>query len=62
MLHHYKVLGVPCDADIDTIKKAFKKLAKIWHPDKYRGNNKEAAHEKFIQIRSAHDYLIKITK
>ncbi len=38
---YYKILGVGQDADAETIRKAYKKLALQWHPDRNRG--KEAA-------------------
>jgi len=31
---HYEVLGVGVDADEDALKKAYRKLALRWHPDK----------------------------
>ena len=31
---HYKVLGLPRDAEVKAIKKAYRKLALKWHPDK----------------------------
>eukprot|EP00438_Fugacium_kawagutii_P035352 Skav207501 [mRNA] locus=scaffold334:286849:287234:- [translate_table: standard] len=31
---YYKVLGLSSDAEIDAIKKAYRKLALKWHPDK----------------------------
>lgn len=30
---HYSTLGVTAQASQDEIKKAFRKLAKVWHPD-----------------------------
>jgi len=39
---YYKLLGVPKDANDDQIKKAYRKLALQWHPDKH-GHSPEAA-------------------
>ena len=36
----YKVLGVSKDADEATIKKAYRKLARTWHPDQNKGTPK----------------------
>jgi molecular chaperone DnaJ len=52
---YYKVLGVKKGASQDEIKKAFRKLAREYHPDRNPGN--EAAEAKFKQISEAHDVL-----
>ena len=51
---HYKVLGVSKKATQDEIKKAYRKLARKFHPD----TNKEAgAEERFKEISEAYDAL-----
>src|SRR5215210_5908960 len=52
---HYKVLGVDRKATADEIKKAYRKLARQYHPDKNPGDAK--AEERFKQISQAHDVL-----
>src|SRR5688500_19124215 len=52
---HYKVLGVERKASQDEIKKAYRKLARKYHPDKNPGDAK--AEERFKQISQAHDIL-----
>jgi len=51
----YKVLGVTKDASADDIKKAYRKLARRYHPDRNQGD--AAAEERFKQISHAHDVL-----
>ena len=55
-------LGLDPKASKDEIKKAFRSLAKEYHPDKLVGVNqtiKKIAEDKFREIREAYDYLIK---
>jgi len=54
---YYKLLGVNRDADDDAIKKAYRKLALKWHPDR-NPNNKEAAEKQFKAISEAYEVLI----
>ena len=54
MADFYQLLGVPRNADADTLKRAYRKLARQYHPD----INKEAgAEEKFKEIGRAYEVL-----
>jgi molecular chaperone DnaJ len=52
---YYKALGVPKDATAPEIKKAYRKLARQYHPDANRGEAK--SEEKFKEISEAYDVL-----
>jgi molecular chaperone DnaJ len=52
---YYAALGVPKNADADAIKKAYRKLAVEFHPDKNKGD--AAAEERFKEISEAHSVL-----
>jgi curved DNA-binding protein len=54
---YYEVLGVPSNADDDAIKKAYRKLARQYHPDRVQGAGKEAAEARFKEISAAYDTL-----
>jgi len=51
-LNYYKILGVRRNASVDTIKKAYRRLAMQHHPD--RGGDQE----RFKPIQEAHDVLM----
>jgi DnaJ-class molecular chaperone len=51
----YLVLGVKRDAGAEEIKRAFRKLAKTWHPDHNSGDPK--AKERFAEINAAYEIL-----
>lgn len=56
----YRVLGLQHGASIDEVKKAFKKLAVQYHPDKQQGKSdaeKKEAEEKFKEINEAYSTL-----
>ena len=52
---YYKALGIDKKASQDDIKKAYRKLARQYHPDRNPGD--KAAEEKFKRISEAHDVL-----
>lgn len=51
---YYQVLGIPRDADGNTIKQAYHKLAMKWHPDR---NKSPEAEERFKNIAKAYAIL-----
>lgn len=53
---YYELLGVERSASPDDIKKAYRKQALLWHPDKNYHRIDEAT-EQFAQIQSAYDVL-----
>ena len=53
------VLGLSRDADEAAIKARYKKLTRERHPEKYQGEDKEAASDKFIEIQQAYTLLTK---
>ncbi len=52
---YYKILGVGKNASDEEIKKAYRKLARQYHPDRNAGDKQ--AEERFKQISQAHDVL-----
>ncbi len=52
---YYSMLGVAKDADLDTLKKAYRKLAMQFHPDRNHGD--AAAEQKFKEVSEAYDVL-----
>ena len=53
----YEVLGVPRDADIPAIRRAFRKLALKYHPDARPAEEKAEAAATFAKINQAHEIL-----
>ena len=52
---YYELLGIKKNAENRDIRKAFKKLALKYHPDK---NSEDDAHEKFLKINKAYEVRV----
>lgn len=52
---YYNILKVNRNASVEDLKRAYRRLAMIWHPDK--NANKQEAEAKFKQISEAYDVL-----
>lgn len=55
MNKYYAVLGLPTNASKDEVRKKYRQLVLIWHPDR---NPSPEAHGKFIAITEAYDILM----
>lgn len=60
MIDFYEILGIPKNASEEQIKKAYRKMARKWHPDINPGNKE--AEQKFKEISMAYDVLGKPEK
>lgn len=58
-MEYYKLLGVGKDASMEEIKKAYRRLAREYHPDLNPGKNTST---RFISIKNAYDTLINPVK
>jgi hypothetical protein len=52
---YYEILGLPATASIEEIKKAYRKKARLYHPDI---NHKPEAKDQFIKVTEAYDFLL----
>ena len=54
---YYQVLGVSRTASADDIKKAYRRLARQYHPDLHAGGKKAEMEKKFKELNEAHEVL-----
>ena len=55
---YYAVLNVPKDASQEDIKKAYRTLANVFHPDKHRDESiKDQAQHAFARLQEAYEVL-----
>src|SRR3954470_995464 len=54
---YYEVLGVPKNASEDEIKKAYRKLAMKYHPDRNQGDSGKDAEARFKEAKEAYEML-----
>lgn len=58
-MNNYDILGIPQGSDITIVKKAYRKLAIEFHPDKTDGDATKTI--QFLKIKQAYDELLKGT-
>ena len=54
---YYEVLGVARDVDAAALKKAYRKLALEWHPDRHQGAERARAEARFKELNEAYEVL-----
>jgi molecular chaperone DnaJ len=54
---YYEILGIARDASEDDIKKAYRTMAKKYHPDLNKGDGTKAAEERFKEVNEAYTVL-----
>lgn len=54
---YYQILGIPRTASADDIKKAFRRLARQYHPDLHAGAKKSEMEKKFKELNEAQEVL-----
>ncbi len=52
---YYNILGIPMNSSLEDIRKAYRKKARLYHPDI---NQTPGAKEKFIEATEAYDFLV----
>ncbi|GGW59544.1 cold adaptation protein ActJcold adaptation protein ActJ [Alishewanella tabrizica] len=60
MINHFRVLGVKSNASDDEIKKAYRRLANKYHPDKLHGlseDERDQAANQLQRVKTAYDVL-----
>lgn len=53
----YEKLGLPVGATMEQVKEAYRKAARLWHPDTYEGNDPKLAAARFREVNEAYEYL-----
>ena len=56
-MNFYKILQLEKDASVDEIKRSYRKLALIYHPDKQHNNTEPLKLEQFHTITRAYEVL-----
>lgn len=54
---HYSALGLQNGASDSEVKSAYRRQVMKWHPDRYRGDNKEEADRKFREVTDAYNAI-----
>jgi DnaJ family protein B protein 4 len=57
-INYYNILGIDEHSEDEDIRRAYKRLAVIWHPDKHQDVAKDEAEIKFKQISEAYSVFL----
>jgi hypothetical protein len=60
LLRNLKVLGLGKDASLEEVKRAYRKMCKVWHPDRFQDDAdlRADAEEKMREINAAYEYVM----
>lgn len=65
LISAFKVLGLEKGASIEQVKSAYRKMAMLYHPDRFSSENEgqqKIAHERFVKINEAYEHVLKSFK
>jgi curved DNA-binding protein CbpA len=59
MNKHYKTLGIEYDAPLSEVRRAYRDMVLVWHPDRFANNDRlqKQATEKLVEINEAYRML-----
>jgi len=55
--NHYDLLGIARDADATEVRRAWKMLVQVWHPDRFNGDMRDEAEAQAARINAAYHTL-----
>lgn len=64
MNKHYKTLGIEYDAPLSEVRRAYRDMVLVWHPDRFANNERlqKQATEKLMEINEAYRMLRTISR
>eukprot|EP00971_Amphidinium_carterae_P043873 863352-Amphidinium_carterae.2 len=59
---HFRVLQLPVSAGLEDVKRAYRRLALKYHPDKNQGPQQEIAAQQFRKVADAYEALTELLR